>query len=64
MTRRIIQHALVARQRAQFAREAGGLNHGAVATARAQHERQLSALAAAYRIGRAHAQAEMDLRSA
>ena len=52
MTRRIIQLELVARHRAQFAREAGRLNHGAVGTARAQHERHLSSLAAAYRIGR------------
>jgi hypothetical protein len=52
MTRRIIQLELVARHRAQFAREAGRLNYGAVGTARAQHERHLSSLAAAYRIGR------------
>ena len=52
MTRRIIQHELVARHRAQFAREAGRLNYGAVVAARAQHERHPSALAAAYRVGR------------
>ncbi len=52
MTRRIIQLELVARHRAQFAREAGRLNYGAVGTARAQHERHPSSLAAAYRIGR------------
>ena len=52
MTRRIIQLELVARHRAQFAREAGRLNYGAVGTARAQHERQPSSLAAAYRIER------------
>lgn len=55
MTKRIIQHELVARSRARFARDASWLNHTAVATARAQHERQVSALAAAYRIGRVHA---------
>ena len=54
MTRRIIQHELVARSRARFARDASWLNHMAVATERAQHERQLSALAAAYRIERVH----------
>lgn len=52
MTRRIIQHELVTRHRAEFAREAGRLNSGAVNTARAQHERHLSTLAAAYRVGR------------
>jgi hypothetical protein len=54
MTRRIIQHELVARRRAHFAREAGSLNHLAVSAARGQHERHLSALAAAYRIERTH----------
>lgn len=52
MIRRIIQLELVTRHRAPFAREAGRLNCRAVDTARAQHERQLSALAAAYRVGR------------
>lgn len=52
MTRRIIQHELVARRLVKFAREAGGLNHLAVSAARAQHEQRPSALAAAYRIGR------------
>ena len=51
MTRRTIQLALAARNRAQFAREAGRLNYEAVGTARAQHERHPSALTAAYRIG-------------
>lgn len=54
MTRRIIQHELAARTRAQFAREAGRLNDRAVDSARAQHERHPSALAAAYRVGRLH----------
>lgn len=54
MTRRIIQHELAARTRAQFAREAGRLNDRAVDAARAQHERHPSALAAAYRVGRLH----------
>jgi hypothetical protein len=52
MTRRIIQLELVTRRRAQFAREAGRLNYRAADAARAQHERQPSALAAAYRVGR------------
>ena len=52
MTRRIIQLELVARNRAQFAREAGRLNCAAVGTAGAQHERHLSTLATAYRAGR------------
>jgi hypothetical protein len=52
MTRRIIQHELVARRRAAFARDAGRLNYRAVDAARAQHERYLSGLAAAYRVGR------------
>jgi hypothetical protein len=52
MTRRIIQHELVARHRAAFARDAGRLNYRAVDAARAQHERYLSGLAAAYRVGR------------
>jgi hypothetical protein len=52
VTRRIIQLELVTRPRAQFAREAGRLNHRAVDAARAQHERHLSTLAAAYRVGR------------
>ena len=52
MTRRIIQRGLLARHREQFAREAGIRNHAAVESARAQHERHLSTLAASYRIGR------------
>ncbi len=52
MTRRIIQLELVARHRAQFARETGKLNYAAVEIARAQHERHLSTLAGAYRIRR------------
>jgi hypothetical protein len=52
MIRRIIQLELVTRQRAQFARKAGRLNYWAVDAARAEHERHLSALAAAYRVGR------------
>lgn len=52
MIRRIIQQDLVARQRAQFVREAGRLNHRAVDAARAQHERHPSLLAAGYRVGR------------
>lgn len=54
MTRRIIQLELVTMTRAQFARDAGRLNHRAVAAARAQHERHPSALAAAFRIRRRH----------
>jgi len=52
MTRHIIQLELVARHRAQFAREAGRLNYAVVDAARAQHERHPSALAVVYRLGR------------